>query len=213
MTQVLGSEANVRVLRELCRHGGELAPASLVTRTQLAQSSVREALLALAQTGIVERLGAGRNQLFRLRRAHPLASGIDQLFEAEEVRFDSILGAVRAAASSCGPHVVAVWLYGSVARGEDRMDSDLDVAVVTENGSQEAVERRMRDALDESSDSLAFRASVVAIDIGTMMRLMREKDGWWRSATRDSIPLFGERPDALEQWLRRRERRAQGFAR
>ena len=204
LTDMLGAEANVRVLRELVRHGGEIATPSLILRTGLAQSSVREALVGLQSMQIVEALGSGRSQLFRLRSKHPLAPAVANLFDAEETRFEAVLASVRSAAAKS---VIAAWLYGSVARGEDRPDSDLDVAVVADYGRLHSVEERMREALSSAGESLAFRSSVVVIDTRDVQRLTKERDPWWQTAIRDSIPIVGERPEMLATWLDRRTER------
>lgn len=202
LTIVLGAEANVRLLRELARHGGELAAASLVMRTGLAQSSVREALIVLEELGIVEAIGSGRTRLFRMERKHPLASMIDRLFRIEEERFDAILAGIRAAAERCGEGIVAVWIYGSVARGQDGPASDVDIAVVAEPEALPQADEAMREGLASAEESLAFAASVVAVSTHDMLRLRDENDPWWTDAVQGTIPIVGMRPDELVSRLR-----------
>jgi predicted nucleotidyltransferase len=203
LTGILGTDANVRVLRELCRHGGELAAPTLVMRSGLAQSSVRGAVIALETMKIIEVIGSGRVRLFRLRRSHPLAPIIDTLFRAEEERFEGILNAVRLAVESCGPGVIAVWLYGSVARGEDHAASDMDLVVIAEPKTLGRIEEAMRQELRRAEDELSFVASVVAVDVNDLLRLSDGNDPWWTSAARDGVALVGDRPDGLLARLRR----------
>jgi hypothetical protein len=117
LTSILGTEANVRVLRELTRHGGQMSAPSLVARTGLGRTSVWGALATLGKMNIIESAGTGRAVLYRIRTDHPLHAPLDALFEAEEARFATILDIVRSVASESGPGVLAVWIYGSVARG------------------------------------------------------------------------------------------------
>src|SRR6185295_5950129 len=98
LTTILGSEANVRILRELSRHGGQLSAPSLVSRTGLAKTSVWSGLEALVAAGVVMVAGSGRARLCSPPSGRPLRTAPDALFEAEEGRFDAILDAVRAAA-------------------------------------------------------------------------------------------------------------------
>jgi predicted nucleotidyltransferase len=198
----------VRVLRELSRHGGELAAASLVARTGLAQSSVREALIALRSKRIVESAGSGRAQLFRLSRDHPLAVSVAQLFEAEETRFEAVLSSVRMAAEPCGG-ILSAWIYGSVVRGQDRPDSDLDIAVVTEYGEATRVEEVIRGEMKAAEEALGFRSSVIVIDTRDVLRLSKERDPWWGAAIRDNLPIIGDRPEMLVAWLLQRSKRIQ----
>lgn len=211
LTRILGVDANVRVLRELLGHGGELAAPALVVRSGLAQSSVRAALIDLEAMKIVETIGSGRARLFRIAKRHPLADALGALFRAENRRFEAVLTAVRAAAARSGSGVAAVWLYGSVARGQDSAASDVDLAVVAENGALRRVEETLRDELSGSEEELAFSASISAVDEGDVTRLADARDPWWISLAQDAVPVVGDRPDALLARLRRagkRRRRA-----
>lgn len=207
LTIILGAEANVRLLRELARHGGELAAPSLVIRSGLAQSSVRDALISLEAMGIVEAAGTARARLYLVRRKHPLAAALKLLFQAEEDRFNAILDAVRAAAERCGDGIVAVWIYGSVARGEDSAASDVDIAVVAKPAALPDVETAMRGELRNTEDRLAFSASVIGVDTYDVLQFGAENDPWWATVVRHSITIVGERPDALLTRLRHRSAR------
>lgn len=203
LTAILGSVATLRTLRELMRHGGELSAPSLVTRTGLAKASVRHALGNLEAMKIVEALGAGRSRLFRVRKAHPLAPALDALFLEEGKRFDAALDAVRMAAAGCDG-LVAAWLYGSAARGEDQEASDIDIAVVGEPGTAPRIEQAVRESLRDAGDRLAFHASVVAIDTDDVLRLDGENDRWWAGVARDALRLLGDPPGVLLERLKRR---------
>ncbi|MER8748069.1 nucleotidyltransferase domain-containing protein [Mesorhizobium sp. M1050] len=191
----LASVRAVRVLRELVRHGGFLSAPSLASRSGLAGSSARAALEKLEASGIVAKVGSGRVHLYRARIEHPLASSLEGLFEAEEVRFASLCEAIRSAASDWSPGVTAVWIYGSVARGEDRPDSDLDIVVVAESGILEGMLAAMRDALVEPGELFGFSPSVVGLAREDIVRLSRLRDPWWQSVAADAIVLVGARPD------------------
>ncbi len=204
LTAILGSVAKVETLRELARHGGELSAPSLIARTGLSKASVRHALKSLEGTAVVQEIGSGRSRLYRLRREHPLASGLDSLFQQEEERFEAILNAVRAAAGRCRG-LLAVWLYGSVARGQDLAASDVDVAVVGEPASLPQIEQAMHAALGRAGRKLAFNASVVAVGSEDVLRLDVQNDRWWSSVVRDALPVVGERPEALLARLKDRQ--------
>lgn len=197
LTLMLGTEANVRLLREISRHGGQVSAPDLVARTGLAKTSVWAGLASLDEVGIVAVAGTGRARLYSIRVDHPLRPALDGLFEAEERRFDAVLESVRVAARGCGPGVVAVWLYGSVARGEDRPGSDLDIAVVAVDGRVAAIVDAFRDALHPAGEALGFMPSVVELGIADAARLAGERDPWWVGVVRDAVVLFGPRPDEV----------------
>lgn len=197
LTTILGTEANVRLLRELCRHGGQLSAPLLVARTGLGKTAVWAALSALEEVGVVEMAGTGRARLHRARADHPLFPSLEALFSAEDARFAAICEAVRLGAKGDGSRALAVWIYGSVARGDDHRGSDLDVAVVAKPTELARIVNRMREALREPGEKLAFVPSVVGIDTDDVARLSKAQDPWWARVVEDAIVVLGKRPEEL----------------
>lgn len=208
LTRILGSVANVKTLRELERHGGEISAPSLCVRTRLSTRAVHLSLRALEDMGVIRSLGSGRSRLYRRRRSHPLSRVLLELFREEETCFDAIVGKAREAAEACRPGLVAAWIYGSVARGEDRPTSDLDVAVVAAPGDAPAAEYRIRETLLNAEEELVFRASVVALDTNDIVQLADQKDPLWADLRADAMPIFGDFPEVLLQGLMRAKRQA-----
>ncbi len=194
---IFGVDSNVRVLRVLARHGGLLSAADISHRAALSKSSTRVGLLWLEEIGVIFAEGTGYSRLYRLNAEHYLADQIRSLFAAEDRRFADIVEAVKDSAGSTAPLVKSLWIYGSVARGEDRLDSDLDVAVVAEAGDLAAVAETIRDSLAAHSGRLGFTASVVGLDLSDVERLARDRDPWWANAVADAIVLSGRRPEEL----------------
>lgn len=203
LNAILAAEGNVRVLRELFRHGGELAAPAIASRVRMSAQQVRQILVLLQDLGIVEGVGTGRYFSYRVRRSHPLFPALDTLFQAEEERFARLLDAIRDAAFSGSPSPHAVWLYGSVARGEDTAHSDVDVAVVVEEADLDTVLGTFREGLHESEEKLDAHVSVVGISPDDVRRLSTG-DPWWVSVTEDALTLFGPDPEVLARRLRRR---------
>ena len=202
LTAILGTEANVRLLRELFRLGGQMSAPLLAARSGLARASVWTGLAALEAMGIVACAGTGRTHLYSIRADHPLSGCPGGLFEAEEARFAAIRDAVRSAAAANGPDVIAVWIYGSVARGEDRPGSDVDIAVVSTAAERARVVDTMRETLAAPAAKLGFVPSVIGLDPDDIRRLAREHDPWWRGVVADAIVLAGPRPDEFAARLR-----------
>lgn len=203
-TEIFGVRAHVITLRELFQHGGELSAPILVRRTGLAKASVRHALIALQNQRVVESIGAGRSTLYRAARKHPLAPSIAAVFKAEDRRFEALTSEIAELAMRMRG-MIAVWLYGSVARGEDLPASDVDVAVVAASAAD--AEAAMRDGLRDVEDRFAFSASVVALDRDDVLRLDAARDPWWESLSREAFVIHGDRPDALVTRLKRKPSR------
>jgi predicted nucleotidyltransferase len=190
---VMGNETHVRLLRELFRHRGLLSAPRLARDAGISRNAARMALISLAEAGVVEALGGGRTVLYHADMDHPLATMLAELFGAEEERADAILGTVKIAVGE--PTIIGAWIYGSFSRGEDRLGSDLDIAVLTEFRDTAAVER-LRERLDEAGDRLRFAPSVVRIDLADVAR-MSGGDPWWSNLVREAIVIKGGRPETL----------------
>ncbi len=85
LDQIFGTHATVRVLRILTS-GGEHAPPRIARQARTSRPAVREALIRLEGEGMVERIGDGRNVLYRISSNHPLAKRIVKLFKTEAKR-------------------------------------------------------------------------------------------------------------------------------
>ena len=87
---MLGTVANVRVLRVLAEHGGALAATTIATRARISRQSAWNAIARLSELGVVETFGEPRGTLFRISPAHPLVPAIRALFQTETQRVERL---------------------------------------------------------------------------------------------------------------------------
>lgn len=201
VNDLLGTPGNVRLLRELFRHGGQLTAPQLAARTGMTAQGVRFTLAALEQTGAVDSAGSARTRLYSARRGFPLATALDALFRDEEERHTAVMAAITEAVQRDGD-IRAAWLYGSAARGEDRPDSDLDLVIATRDGCRVPSSARLRSALEEPAERLSFTPSIVALDPDDVRRIAGG-DPWWRNLVRDALMLKGDAPEIYAEKLDR----------
>lgn len=207
LEHILGSPGLIRVARVLAQHGGALGVSDISRRAKLSLPSTRAALRRLRESEIVTAVGAGRSMVCSLRMQHPLTPALVALFSAEEEYASDVLGAIRRATDSLEPTPLAVWLYGSVARGADTPTSDIDVAIVTAGArtadQADAVREGIRTELGEED----HRVSVIALGPKDVARLARTNSKFWSELRRDAVVLAGEAPDGLLKQLRRKATR------
>ncbi len=126
---LLSSPARVAVLRTLLRSPGrewtgrEVARASGVSPPQAI-----EALHRLYDEALVHQRRVGRARVWTLDQGHYLAAGLSGLFEVERKSMEELLGTLRAGLRGSG--ALEAYLYGSVARGDEDPNSDVDLLVV-----------------------------------------------------------------------------------
>ena len=200
LDDVLGTRALVRVLCVLATHGGSLAVADIARRAKLTLPSVRTALRRLLDLEVTTGIGAGRSMVCELRQEHPLVPVLVSLFSVEQEQATTVLGAVREAAGRLDPAPWAVWLYGSVARGEDDAASDIDIALVTAAPESGAQADALRDAVLRTRAASAERVSVITMAPADVRRAARAKTPFWDNLRRDAVVLLGDAPaDVLER--------------
>lgn len=111
-------------LRELARSSGTTA------------SSLQRDLAALARAGIVLRTAHGHQVYFRANRACPVFDELRGLV----VKTFGAAAILSEALRPLADRIDAAFLYGSVARGEERAGSDIDLFVLGAAGFGEVIE-------------------------------------------------------------------------
>ena len=182
----------------------------IVGLTRLNAGGTRISLAALTRSTLVEAFGTARSTSYRLNSLHPLAAPLIALFAAEAARVGRVLDAIRAAAMTCPECPMAVWLYGSVARGDDGPLSDIDVAIVEIDDSSVARNVQiMRETLAATEAQENVTISLLGLSQKDIVRLSGG-DPWWKSTRVDAILLFGASPDQVAEAIapENRKRRA-----
>ena len=193
---VLGRLSHIRVLRVLALHGGALTPPELALRSGMSRAGAWNALDALEAIGIVARVGTGTTVPFTLNEGHPLTGSIRRLYEDEASRADGVLEEIRTAARALDPPPLGVWLFGSVARGEDRAESDLDIAVVAEDEAAARLQAaRLRESLSAMPGRYAVRPSVISLSASEVVSLRDDGQEFWQRIVQDGVPLLGPPPE------------------
>ncbi len=191
LTQLLSSAGHVRVLRALLSHGGAQSAGQLASDCAMTARGVRNTLDALVAQGAVEVLGPASARLFAPALNQPLVSALAQLFEAERQHWQQLQEQLREGMAA-EKQIRSAWLYGSVARGTDQPQSDMDVALVLSDNSLDA-RRRVRDAVQVLGDRLGVHISPVVLTPSELVKLSLS-DQWWSEVNRDAKVLKGVSP-------------------
>lgn len=153
LDDLLGNPVRLRILRILAR-----SPSQGFTGRELARNSKASpsqailALRSLEDSGIVTREVAGPAHVWRISREHLLTEPLINLFKQEERSLAFLQSELQKAVA--GLPVERAFIFGSVARKEERPASDVDLFV--EVRSQED-KNRVEDALSATFPRFALR--------------------------------------------------------
>lgn len=138
LDDILGTPTAVRLLRAWT----ESPHRTFTGRELAAQASVHPnrahaVLRRLEEAGLAERRVIGRAHAWSLLTDHHLVRPLQRLFDEERKAGEALAGRVRAVLEKV-PGVRRVVLFGSVARGDERPWSDLDLLVVVDSAATKA---------------------------------------------------------------------------
>lgn len=133
LNAILGTEASVRILRILSRTSEPIGAGDLARVTSLNPSGVRRTIEQLIEAGILTSVGSGSRRMVRIRRQHPLARHLRDLFVAEAARLPHIREAIAAEVEELDPLPLSVWFHGPVTVGADKPGEALTVGILADD--------------------------------------------------------------------------------
>jgi hypothetical protein len=188
--------AQGKLLAALARVSGPLTLRAAAEVAAVSTGQCSELLRQLVVLGIVEREDIPPAAHFRLVRDHVAAKPLLALLDTCE-RFIESVGKT---AARIRPTPISVVVLGSLARGEARSDSDIDVLVVRpseiaadDGGWRDAVARWVAGAERASGNPV----NLLEADAAEARRLLRSGKGVWSSIRREGRGVFGQTVDEL----------------
>ena len=129
MEEVFGTSKRIKVLRVLVRYRKEFTSRELSSYCDVSVRGVIDILTLFERYGFVKSRRVGRSILWKMDENNCLIKSlILPSFEAERNLLDHLKR--RISRSVRGLPVQKVVIYGSVARGDERPDSDIDLLLV-----------------------------------------------------------------------------------
>ena len=188
--------AQGRIIAALLGTSGEL---NLRTIARVAGVSIAQAsrvLPGLVELGMIERREVPPSSLFRLVPEHVATRALLELADSRAV----VMTEMGRAASKIRPSPVSVITFGSFARGDSELDSDIDVIIVRPSGVDADDDRwtqmieRWRTVVTRVAGSTV---EILEVDADEAAAKLSGRTQLWRDIQRDGQVVFGERLDAL----------------
>jgi len=186
---ILGSRVKVRVLRLLHRTRGQFTGREISRLVGYSPTHTIKALRELESDGLVSSFRAGTADLYSINdRSSTVAGVLDPVFSWEQGLREELAEVFR---ESFGKELLLVLLYGSVARGEETHDSDIDLLVVVKDGTNmDAAEEKASEA--SLAAGARFGAPVVAfvVTASEYDKKVKSKRGFWKEIPKASVQIY-----------------------
>ncbi len=160
---------------------GEGSVRGIASKSGVGVTTSKVCLDHLFSKGMVKRKVVGRSHLYSFDLSNFLARHLKVLMSLIEIH-DS--GLVKELVSRYP--VSAIILYGSVARGEDDVHSDVDVLVISR--------RKIRVSLLKSEKSMDRELAITVYTLPEWRRKSREDKVFYDRVMIDGLSLYGELP-------------------
>lgn len=186
----LFTEPRAAVLAVLLRSGVPLTGRQIHARVTPRWSlrAVQNALAGLEQLGMTEQEVVGRAVTHVLNRDHYAVPYIDGLL-SPTVALQHVVEAFYAELEARGRPPLAIWLFGSIARGEPTAASDIDLAVVVSAGGWDSVAAELSDLIRRR---LGNACDVVIVEAERLASAVNSDDTLMASLRADAIVLAGD---------------------
>jgi len=201
LDDILSSRIKVRVLRLFSRTRGSYSGREVARLIGNSHNPTIQALKELVAQGLLSRRSIGASDEYTLNEDHLLVSAI--LLDVFDVERNALLEIVRIFEEKTGRDFEKAIIFGSVARGEERLDSDVDILIIIKDGADRV------DAEDKVSEAtnLAMAASgnpvspvLISRSEYEKKKKAKNKKGMWRDVfdrqntityTKEGIRAYG----------------------
>ncbi len=190
LNAVLGAPSHIAVLRSLHTRGAGLTGREIARSSGVAVQATHDALARLAAANLVRWMQAGRAHVYELNRDHFLfKNGIGPLLEAESEFRSHIRAILKRALAG---HVLSAAIFGSMARGEDHPESDLDLIMIVERRKDREKAHDRTDVVTEKlREEFGVRLSPMAFGRSEFRENYRKGKSFFQTVVREGETLVG----------------------
>jgi predicted nucleotidyltransferase len=179
LNDILGNRVQVKLLRVLVRTKGSFTGRELARLIGHSQNQTSLALQELERNGLVVWQGAGRSHLYSVDKDNVLVT--DFLEAGFRLEDDLLNRMAEVFLDEIGRDLVSVILFGSIAKGEEKPNSDIDlVVVVRDKADLKTVEDHVAEASANVTRRFGNQAMPIVVKKSDYERKMKSRKGFWR---------------------------------
>ncbi|MCH7826558.1 MAG: nucleotidyltransferase domain-containing protein [Bacteroidetes bacterium] len=192
--EVFRTRSNVAVIRALLDTNTGYSGNEVARVSEIHPRSAFKALTLLEGLGIVNRQRGGRDHLFTLNREHfLLQEAILKVFQTESKFYGEVINAIG---SILKKHVYSAVMFGSTARREENILSDLDICCIIGSAKERSF---VSETLNKKSQLLykKFGVKLAPIFFTKSEFIRKKKTQLVKSIVNEGILITGKNPKGL----------------
>lgn len=160
LNDILGNKTKVNLLRAFFTYPEkEFTESELQRIAGIPQASVHRNVKSLLETGLLDRKRIGKANLYLLNKEHILYPPLNSGFESEK-NILMELKKMMAGIVRSPPEVEMVILFGSIIKGMERADSDIDIFIVCK-GDKSQLEDKLKDMITVTQNKFGNPVSLL----------------------------------------------------
>lgn len=190
LEEIFSSRAKVRILKKMIEDPKREYTFDTITKeTKMSFGTVHPALKNLVSHRMLLARSVGRSKLYKINESHLLYKELKNLFKAEKENLKKIANNFTRSLEKTG--IKNMILFGSVARGEAKEKSDIDMLIVYKNRKEKIKER-----VSESSQEILSKYDVdvvpTYISVKEIMQRRKKLDRFVMNVLNEGKVLFGD---------------------
>jgi len=160
LDEILGNKTKVKLLRAFFTYPEkEFTESELERIAGIPQASVHRNVKSLSYNGLLDRKRIGKANLFSLNKEHILWSILNSSFKTERNVLKELKRMIADAINGL-PEVELVVLFGSITKGTERADSDVDIFIICK-GEKSKLEDKLKDLVKVSQNKFGNPVSLM----------------------------------------------------
>ena len=189
---ILGSKAKMKILRVLVEIRTAFTLQELKSETELSIGIIHQSLKDLTEENIIQKIkGTKKERLFKFNTNPPLAHHLFEMFRIEKTvqRREVILlhtwNVLESAVAKLKEKTHLILLFGSQARGNATLRSDIDILIIPKNTSSEIMT-----ALQEVKSKNKLNPTILSI--AAFKEEMKKNTLFFKNIKSDAIILYAD---------------------
>lgn len=192
LDDLFGNPNNVRVLRHMILHPSPVITGRGIARELgMSHATCIRSLNNLVDLGILLRKRVGSSATYEIAESSALLTDILEPAFKEESRF--LQGLVDTMLVGIKGKILAVYLFGSVARDEDTPSSDVDILVILKRTDDKpSVEKALARNKEQAYKRYRVGVSTITYDYQEFQKMKAQKHPLIKEVIKEGILLSGK---------------------